>query len=261
MMESIKVIQPIMDAAESLQKAEIIPEDQKFKVLTESLFKGRDVSRIGTDTVFFEILQEVHKIPSLTNEIIEDELLRSTIINNLKILFNFLKGYTISHAPLDKTVSDKLIKSLESTILEVEKLPIKPLEKRIDEVEVTNNSNSDRALEDLREATNMIQSASTLEEIQKGIDIAFEAKKHIMLASKERKNQSEVFIQAIEEKVHVFITKEIAKYSEIKKETTDMALISERKERLKQYEELAKSWSGSHQEYLLEKLDELNQKI
>jgi hypothetical protein len=257
-MNSIKVIEPIIDAAERLKKAEIVSEDQKFEILKQCLFKGRDTTKIPLDTVFSEILQEIQKVPSLFNQFTKDEILRSNVINKLQVLVNFLKSYLISHEPLDKSVSDKLVKSLVTTIIEIEKLPRILVETSTPINAVSDNSTVEKAMSDLRTISETMQSVTTYEEIKKAVENAIDAMKIIDASPKEKRNQADVFIQAIQEKVHLFIIKEI---NHFKKSKNEPAHILAFKERLKIYRVIANDWSGSHKEYLLEQIEDLYNKI
>ncbi len=255
-MSEIIELKPILDAAENLNAIDNLSEDQQLKLLKTTFFKGHEVTHIPSDKVFTEILYQLRQMPSLYNVIAQDSALRSNTVKNLKSLEKFCKGYLSSHQDVDKSVSEKIISSFSQVIGGIENLPKGEDKKHIVTL-VESDPATENAIEELRIISEAILSASNFEDIQQGIQKADEVNKRIKVISPKQQDRAENFIKTIQEKVHLFLAKEV---SHLKKDE-DTSKVPNLKGRLKKYEELAEGWTGEHKEYLLDEIEKLNKKI
>ena len=114
---------------------------------------------------------------------------------------------------------------------------------------------TEKAIEELRAVSENILAASNLETLQEGILRADEVNKRITVYTSKQRNQTEIIVKTIEEKVHFFLFKEVSRLKKDPSETSDI------KGRLKNYEKLAEEWSGSRKDFLLDEIKQLYDKI
>lgn len=164
----------------------------------------------------------------------------------------------------------------ESPILCAQIISLKTLvesAKRLYEIPEPPGITGKNAVNLLRIASEMIQSANTYFEIQKVLEIVHEAEKHLSGGGRKFQLEGEIHILAIKEKIHLYLRKQIP---ELRRDLsipfifipTDKMrseqiyeTVSRKKIRLMEYYELAKHWTGEHEYDISELMREIKESL